>query len=211
MNDFDYENYQKKRLAHQAFHRKRGSKSKRCPMSTDYMTQKQWKERNGKVVSINLDKPTSWENFKELSKSLQEEYLRHLAETYNANATNLAEMFGLSVATVRRHIQSADLDIKFRVGHSMNAEQRDAWERFLHSAQDYIVVSGVSEEEKAALGEAMSEGSLEPAPTPMKMSKFSLCFIGPINVEMVANSLRRIVGDNASGEVRVVCSLTEGC
>ena len=170
MNDFDYENYQKKRLAHQASHRKCGSKSRRCPMSTDYMTQKQWKERNGKVVSLNFDKPTTWENFKELSKGVQE---GHLAETYNANATNLAEMFGMSVATVRRHIQSADLDIKFRVGHSMNAEQRDAWERFLHSAQEYIAVSDMK--------------------------------------EMVANSLRHILGDEANGEVRVVCSLTERC
>lgn len=170
-------------------------------MSTDYMTQKQWEERNGKVVSLNFDKPTTWENFKELSKGVQEEYLRHLAETYNANATNLAEMFGMSVATVRRHIQSADLDIKFRVGHSMNAEQRDAWERFLHSAQEYIVASDVKEENRA----------VEPAPASMKMSKFSLCFIGPINVEMVANSLRHILGDEANGEVRVVCSLTERC
>ena len=45
----------------------------------------------------------------------------------------------------------------------------------------------------------------------MKMSEFSLCFIGPINVEMVANSLRHILGDEANGEVRVVCSLTERC
>lgn len=201
MNDFDYENYQKKRLAHQASHRKCGSKSRRCPMSTDYMTQKQWKERNGKVVSLNFDKPTTWENFKELSKGVQEEYLRHLAETYNANATNLAEMFGMSVATVRRHIQSADLDIKFRVGHSMNAEQRDAWEQFLHSAQEYIAASDTKEENK----------TVEPAPVSMKMSEFSLCFIGPINVEMVANSLRHILGDEANGEVRVVCSLTERC
>lgn len=211
MNDFDYENYQKKRLAHQASRRKCGSKSKRCPMSTDYMTRKQWEERNGKIVSVSFDKPTTWENFKELSKGVQEEYLRHLAETYNANATNLAEMFGMSVATVRRHIQTADLDIKFRVGHSMNAEQRDAWERFLHNAQDYIVVGDMKDEDKAALAEAMNASPIEPASEPMKMSEFSLCFIGPINVEMVANSLRRILGDDANGEVRVVCSLTSRC
>lgn len=211
MNDFDYENYLKKRLARQASHRKCGSKSKRCPMSTDHMTRKQWEERNGKIVSVSFDKPTTWANFKELSRSVQEEYLRHLAETYNANATNLAEMFGMSVATVRRHIQTADLDIKFRVGHSMNAEQRDAWERFLHSAQDYIMVGDMKEEDKAVLAEAMGANTIEPASAPMKMSEFSLCFIGPINVEMVANSLKRILGDNANGEVKVVCSLTERC
>ena len=178
-------------------------------MSTDYMTQKQWKERNGKVVSVSFDKPTTWTNFKELSKGTQEEYLRHLAETYNANATNLAEMFGMSVATIRRYIQSAGLAIEFRVGHSMNAEQRSAWERFLHSAQDYIVDGCTIEKDNIALTDEMSVSSVESVPALMKMSEFSICFTGPINVEMVANSLKHILGDAANGEVRVVCKLTE--
>lgn len=42
MNDFDFDCLQKKRLAQQAKYRKRGSKSKKCTMSTDYMTTKQW-------------------------------------------------------------------------------------------------------------------------------------------------------------------------
>ena len=78
VNDFDYDCLQKKRLAQQAKYRKRGSKSKKCTMSTDYMTQKQWKERNGAVVEANFNQPISWDTFKELSKSTQEEYLRHL-------------------------------------------------------------------------------------------------------------------------------------
>lgn len=51
MNDFDYEVMQRKRLARQAFHRKSGSKSKKCPMSTDHMTRKQWLERCGESVT----------------------------------------------------------------------------------------------------------------------------------------------------------------
>lgn len=210
MNNFDYENYQKKRLAHQASHRKCGSKSRRCPMSTDHMTKKQWEERNGKAVTVNLDKPTTWGNFKALSKNVQEEYLQHLAEAYNANAVSLAEMFGMSVATIRRHIQSAGLDVKFHVGCSMNAEQRDAWERFLHSAEN-CTTAGAEDENKTVAGGALDERPVRQAPAPMRMSEFSLCFTGPINVEMVANSLRHILGDDANGEVRVVCSLTERC
>lgn len=212
MNSFDYENYLKKRLAHQASHRKCGSKSKRCFLTTDHMTRKQWEERNGKVVSVNFDKPTTWENFKELSKGTQEEYLRHhLTETYNANATSLAGMFGISTAKIRRHIQSAGLDIKFRAGHSMSKRQRDAWEQFLHSAQDNIVVNSIMEEEQAALIEAMNTSSAGPVSTPMWMSEFSLCFTGPIDVEMIANSLRHILGDDAQGEIRIMCNLTKRC
>lgn len=211
MNSFDYENYLKKRLAHQASHRKCGSKSKRCFLSTDHMTRKQWEERNGKVVSVNFDRPTRWENFKELSKGTQEEYLRHLTETYNANVTSLAVMFGVSTPTVRRHIQSAGLDIKFRAGHSMSKRQRDVWEQFLHSAQENIVVNNMTEEEQATLIEKINTSPAGRVFAPMRMSKFSLCFTGPIDVEMIANSLRQILGDDAQGEIRIMCDLTKCC
>lgn len=136
MTDFEYDCLQKKRLARQAFHRKNGSKSRRCPMSTDHMTEKQWTERNGKVVSVSFNKPISWDYFKELSKGTQEEYLRYLSATYRANTANLAEMFDVSASTIRRHIQSAGLDIKFHVGRSMNGEQREEWERFIGGDQN---------------------------------------------------------------------------
>ena len=44
MSDFEYDCWQRKRIAQQAKYRKCGSKSKKCSMSTDHMTQKQWKE-----------------------------------------------------------------------------------------------------------------------------------------------------------------------
>lgn len=83
MNDFEFDCLQKKRLAQQAKYRKRGSKSKKCPMSTDHMTKKQWIERCGKIVTIKMDSPVSWASFKELSKQTQEEYLKNLMEKYH--------------------------------------------------------------------------------------------------------------------------------
>lgn len=203
MTDFEYDCLQKKRIARQALHRKNGSKSHRCPMSTDYMTEKQWKERNGKVVSVSFNKPTSWNNFKELSKETQEEYLRNLSTTYGANATNLAEMFDVSVSTIRRHIQSAGLDIKFHVGHSMNGEQRTAWDVFLGSA----ALQPIPQPEPATRREEPPEIH---ADTSMRMNKFSMSFSGDINVNMIANSLKHILGGNATGQVEIVCSLAEG-
>lgn len=41
----------------------------------------------------------------------------------------------------------------------------------------------------------------------MDMKRFSLCFNGRIDVSMIANSLVHILGDNAVGEVEIVCNL----
>lgn len=56
MNDFDYDCLQKKRLARQARYRKCGSKSRKCPLPTDNMTQEEWKERCGEVLTIKLNR-----------------------------------------------------------------------------------------------------------------------------------------------------------
>lgn len=173
-------------------------------MSTDYMTAKQWKERNGKVVSVSFDKPTSWANFRELSKGTQEEYLRCLSTTYGANATNLAEMFDVSVSTIRRHIQSANLDVKFHVGHSMNVEQRAAWKAFLGGVAPQPIPQPASMPQREKPPEIH-------AGTSMRMNRFSMSFSGDINVDMIANSLKHILGGDATGQVEIVCSLTGGC
>lgn len=106
VDDFTYDCWQKKQLAQQARHRKRGSKSRKCSLPSDSLTKKQWKERNGKTLSINLNQPTSWEIFKEVSKQTQEEYLNHLLAVYGANATSLATMFHVQPHTIRRFIQA---------------------------------------------------------------------------------------------------------
>ncbi len=196
MNDFDYECLERKRLARQAKHRKCGSKSRKCPMSTDHMTHKQWKERCGDIVSISIGKPVSWENFKAMSKKTQEEYLRDLMDKYGANATSLADMFGIRPLTVRRYIVSKELDISFPVGHSMNAEQRATWESFLSEGTTQQNVKGqTSVPVRQDIGNHMS------------MNKFSLSFNGKIDVNMIANSLLNILGSDASGNIEINCDL----
>ena len=84
MDDFTYDCWQKKQLAQQARHRKRGSKSRKCSLPSDNLTKKQWKERNGKTLSINLNQPTSWVIFKEVSKPTQEELNNHILDIYKS-------------------------------------------------------------------------------------------------------------------------------
>lgn len=196
MNDFEFDCLQKKRLAQQAKYRKRGSKSKKCPMSTDHMTKKQWIERCGKIVTIKMDSPVSWASFKELSKQTQEEYLKNLMEKYHINASSLAEMFHITPITVRRHIATQGLAVSFPVGHSMNAEDRRAWEFFLSG--DAVEQS---ENEVSLENEEMCDEE------PMSMCSFSLRFSGKIDVSMISNSLVRILGDHSVGEIEVTCNL----
>lgn len=202
MTDFEYDCLQKKRLARQAQHKKNGSKSRRCSMSTDHMTAKEWKERNGKVVSVNINKPTTWANFVALSKNAQEEYLCALSATYGANTTNLAEMFDVSTSTIRRHIRTNGLGVRFHVGHKMNAAQRAAWDTFLCGKTAHPVPCVPQPEE---------EYPKVRMDTSMRMDNFSLSFSGDINVDMIANSLKHILGENASGRVEIECSLVGGC
>ena len=49
MHDFDYDAMQKKRIARGASHMKRGSKSKKCTLPSDYLTAAQKRRLNGPV------------------------------------------------------------------------------------------------------------------------------------------------------------------
>ena len=202
MDDFTYDCWQKKKLAQQARYRKCGSKSRKCSLPSDRLTKKQWKERNGETVSINLNQPTTWENFKKLSKPTQEEYIRHLMETYGANATSLAALFQVRPLTVRRFLQSRQLAIKFPVGHSMSAAQREAWTAFLNG--DTICESSPAQQAEESSPDVFIPDQADSA---MSMSAVSLSFKGKINAAMIANSLLKILGDNASGEVEITCRL----
>ena len=208
MTDFEYDCLQKKRLARMAQYRKRGSKSKKCSLSTDHMTEKQWKERNGKVYTCNLNAPMSWEDFRALSGTTQKAYIQHLIASYNVNAASLGQMFGVNPASVRRFIGQNGLGISFRVGSSQNKEQRALWEKFLYGDQ----VTGdahTSAEKGSASPEEPTEEPDLPAPEqePMKMTQFSLVFEGKLDMSMIVNSIRGIVGGNAEGRIEIVCTL----
>lgn len=94
---------------------------------------------------MNLNRPVSWSVFKALPISMQEEYMGHMVSTYNANATSFAEMFGVQPLTVRRHVQSQNLRIKFPVGHSMTSSQKEAWRSCWPTAKTMQLPMKISE------------------------------------------------------------------
>lgn len=218
MSDFEYDCLQKKRLAGQAKYRKRGSKSKKCNLPSDRLTQKQWKERCGPVVSFNFNKPMNWETFKNLSAIVQTEYITNLQKKYGVTAVDLGDMFGVRALTVRKHVDANGLNVTFPRGHSMNAERRAVWNEFLGVVPANVVES-VPENaaEEAPAEEVVAEvltAQAEPEPViapmepkGMSMKKFCLQFAGVIDVNMIANSLKLILGDQSNGELEIICNL----
>ena len=102
MHDFDYDAMQKKRIARGASHMKRGSKSKKCTLPSDYLTAAQKRRLNGPVITYKLDEPMNWESFKAMPEDLQKKYILNLQETYQANNDMLGKMFGVTGVSVCR-------------------------------------------------------------------------------------------------------------
>lgn len=211
--DFYKEISEQKRIARGAIHRKGGSKSKKCSMSTDYMTQKQWKERNGPVMSYVMNEPIAWDSFKQMPKDLQEQYVKNLVEKYGATYTNLSELFEMSVTTVRKYFSKQGIDPGCHVGHRMNAEQRSVWMEFLGVEEESIEAEIEKIETCADIAEESGDTeeivpeTESPKPEVVKpsctMKRFTVEFNGHIDVDMIANSLRMILGDGSNGNLRV--------
>ena len=109
MTDFEYDNWQKKILAKNATKRKCGAKSKKCTLPSDYLTSKQIRERNGKIVSFNLNAPMTWSQYITLPDDIKKEYILTLRKKYNANQTVIAEMFGRAKSTISSEMKRLNL------------------------------------------------------------------------------------------------------
>lgn len=83
---------EKKTIARGAAHRKGGSKSKKCTLPSDYLTEKQRKELNGAVESFDLKKFYTWAEFKALPADIQIEWMNHMTEKYSVGYSKIAEV-----------------------------------------------------------------------------------------------------------------------
>ena len=130
MNDFDFDVMTKKRIARGAAARKCGSKSRRCTLPSDYLTDAQKKARNGKMSTYNLSKPMTYEQFKLMPRDLQREYLLKLRNDMHASARVIAQMFGCSYETVRVVIRDLGINTGGKKIY-MNLDQLMRWNNWL--------------------------------------------------------------------------------
>ena len=130
MNDFDFDVMTKKRIARGASARKCGSKSRRCTLPSDYLTDAQKKARNGKLSTYNLSKPMTYEQFKLMPRDLQREYLLKLRNDMHASSRVIAQMFGCSYETVRVVIRDLGINTGGKKIY-MNLDQLLRWNNWL--------------------------------------------------------------------------------
>lgn len=219
MNDFEYDSYIKKRIARGAINRKSGSKSRKCSLPSDRMTQKQWKERNGKIMSYNLSQPMLWEEFKSMPKDLQIEYLTTLRDTYGVTATDLSKLFGCVPSTVTKYCKAV-LNTTFDPGKRMTREQRKAFCEFTGeiTAENDDTGAIVEEETPAPDRELLtSQGCSSDAPTKLtslldtqssfNMKEISMSFSGGFNADALRNSLLLSIGTGTPVHIDIKCTI----
>ena len=206
VTDFEYDVMQKKRIASQARYRRTHTGKGGCHLSSDYLTHKQWKERCGPVVTCSLNRPIPWKDFRKLSKPTQEKYIQTLHDRFHANATSLAAMFGVTPQTVRRLVSDNGFNVRFSRGRSMSKQQSAVWERFCSAEPESIVTDEPEETEGTEDVQPVEEATptVEAPPyVPMDFDGFTLRFVGAVDLAQLMNSIRSMIGDNASGTIVV--------
>jgi hypothetical protein len=131
----------------------------------------------------------------------------------SVNATSLGQVFGCNADTVRKWIKRTGFDANFQRGSQMPKSKRESFRQFL--AQDIQE----HQEKEVKMQEQIQSENLESDIVQVqpltigqpsdgaRMSSFSVCFSGAVDVNMIANSLQRILGPNASGEIEIRCKL----
>lgn len=218
---------ERKNLARQARYRKRGSKSTKCPLSTDHMTRKQWEERNGPVMSYNLSKPMKWGEFKKLPEDSQVSYLEGLVSKYGATSAWISQMMGVGFSTMSRYTNRPGFGFKFKMARRPTQEQKVAWDAFVAGetcdkeqtqipadTAPEVVTGEESQENQPVPVESSSQSeavmiaqSEKPHKLETKMNQFSITFSGELNVDIISNSLRQILGRGSNGTINIVCAM----
>lgn len=208
MNDFDYDNLQRKRLANNARYKKNGSKSRKCSLPQDNMTPAQLKRRNGEVNTYNITKPMQWETFRAMPDDLKREHIKHLRHTYNASISKIAEALHKSRAKVVEEIQRLGMMEGDGVRRQMSKEQEEMWAEFLNPTpmmveldpiETVVPVAPVEEKHNEELAIAILEKLAKKDVAPATISSGRLNFVG--NIESIAAKLTAFLGE---GEYSVI-------
>lgn len=195
MDDFTYDCVVKKRIANGDRHRKRGSKSKKCTLGSDYMTDAQWRKKNGACKSMNLDKPIDWKSFKEWPADIGREYIQRLVDTYHCTIKDLAEFFDVTPPPVRRYLGQVNFPMsQFQKGHRMRDEDRESlmqWKLGIESEIDQPEPACEIAEIPAV--QEVQEPVRE-IPTLMMTPHLEMDFVGMINPQQITNTLLAVAG-----------------
>ena len=140
MNDVEFilkEDIKEKRQAGRGYyHKKNGSKSKKCRLPSDSLSKKEIEKMNGECKVYNLNKPMNYSNFCAMPVDLRIKYLEMLRDKFGANQTEISKMMGVAVTTLSRH-RAKFLDGKpiFK-SYKHSRLDVEAWNKFINGEED---------------------------------------------------------------------------
>lgn len=183
---------EKKNIGRGYFAKNRTGKG-RVKFPSDYLTKKEKNKMNGEVISWDLNKIYSWEEFKALPNDLKLPYLQKLVDTYGVTLTDISKyQFRKGGSTLLMHLKSVDLSSKnlhtYGPGYRMTYEDRSRYQQAINDA-----LGAIEEKiEKKPAKHAAKEEKIEEKPaeieapvwTPWKPSKKHPSTLNRISFEM---------------------------
>ena len=128
---FNQTSWERKRVGRGVFSQKKGSRSRKCSLTSDYLTAKQKKELNGEMISYNLERPMTWTEFKFLPVAIQEKYIINMRDKYKGRMSDIAEMMGTMSNTLETHMKKMGYRDKCYFGRGGKPYPSEEWTNFL--------------------------------------------------------------------------------
>ena len=156
---------EKKKTATGAYHKVKGSKSKKCNFPSDYLTKKEKLKMNSEVKSWNLNEFYTWNDFKQMPKDLQVEYLQNLTNKYKVGPGAIEKsLFQIGRTTLEYHLQKfliADkihwITFRGAKAQAYNAEFERTIDKYRLAIVDTLPPVAEVKEEPAAVAEPIVE------------------------------------------------------
>ena len=136
----------KKQAGRGYYHKKNGSKSKKCRLPSDSLSKKEIEKMNGECKVYNLNKPMNYSNFCAMPVDLRIKYLEMLRDKFGANQTEISKMMSVAVTTLSSH-RAKFLNSKpvFK-SYKHSRLDAEAWNKFINGEEDKDAVVAEKEE-----------------------------------------------------------------
>lgn len=198
MNDFDWDVLQKKRTASGAKHIKRGSKSKKCTLPSDFLTTKQRKELNGNVTTYNLSEPMTWKSFKAMPLDIQQEYIDGVQRRFDVRQAPLADMFGVRATSMCHYFKQNGIKWGAVKCERSKDEALNAWEKFVYGTEASAIPEAVPDLPATA---TLTEGEPIKVRSRAEVTKGTISFHG--NMADICSELVSWLGVNKEYTVTI--------
>ena len=93
---------------------------------------------NGPVEEFNLNKPMSWEEFKNLPDDLKITYIKSLREKFGIPNTAIADMFGVHAATLCGYLKCLGLGVGKHAGGSVRNWDKDGFAKWCGKKEETV-------------------------------------------------------------------------